>query len=153
MAVDETDAGAAAPPSSFWQIGLVVPDVRASMAELTAALGIEWREVVTRHVGEWQLEVVFSKQGPPYLELIRGETGGPWDPDTHPGLDHFGYWVDDLPTERRRLEDGGFPISVDGEAVGRLFNYHTVPNTRMRLEPIDLRYQDSIREAFGLEDV
>jgi hypothetical protein len=94
----------------FFQIGLRVTDLDVARAELSEALGLEWSEVDEREFDGWPIRVCFSRQGPPFLELIEGPTGSPWDPADGLGLDHLGYWTPDLTRENERLGNAGLEL-------------------------------------------
>jgi hypothetical protein len=96
------------------------------------------------------LLVQFSAAGPPYVELLQGDSGGPWDAGGRPRLDHLGYWVDDRAAERARLEEAGF-AAIDYAASAA--HYHVLPRTGLRVEPIDTRQRDRLRRAFGFEQL
>jgi Glyoxalase/Bleomycin resistance protein/Dioxygenase superfamily len=146
---DDTARG----PAPFWQVGIVVADIERSMAELTRALGVDWGPLVERELEGWRILVVFSREGPPYLELLQGSPGSPWDAAAGSRLDHLGYWTGDLAAERERLEGSGMPVVIDGEALGGHWNYHRLPETNMRVEPISAHYSEASREAYDLGDL
>jgi hypothetical protein len=79
---------------TFYHMGFVVADLKAAMAELSSAMGVEWNEPLERELGPWKCRITFSKAGQPFLELIEAPPGGPWEAGTGP--DHLGYWTDDL---------------------------------------------------------
>jgi hypothetical protein len=117
---------------------MVVPNIDAAMEELSRALGLKWQVPHTSHYGDSTIQVAYSINGPPYLELIQGEPHGPWNTTGGPRLDHIGYWSDDIQTDKRSLEEHGVPIDVDGESLGNpRFTYHRAPLSGLRLELID----------------
>ena len=59
-------------------MGFVVADLKAAMAELSSAMGVEWNEPLERELGPWKYRITFSKAGQPFLELIEAPPGGPW---------------------------------------------------------------------------
>jgi hypothetical protein len=126
----------------FWQVGIVVEDIEQAMDEFTRALGAEWTEVQDRMSGR----VTFSRQGPPYLELIEGKPGGLWDASAGSRIDHLGFWAQDLDEERRRLEQEGAPVIFNGQSMEAPFNYHLLSATNVRLEAIDARAKDILRK-------
>jgi hypothetical protein len=54
--------------------------------------------------------VVFSIQGPLHIELIEGPPGSAWDSTGGPRVDHLGYWSDDFPADRDRLQADGLAV-------------------------------------------
>jgi hypothetical protein len=134
----------------FWQVGLVVPDIEAAAEELERAGVGGFQELQQLTLGEERLLVQFSVAGPPYVELLQGDSRGPWDAGGRPRLDHLGYWVDDRAAERARLEEAGF-AAIDYAASAA--HYHVLPRTGLRVEPIDTRQRDRLRRAFGFEQL
>ncbi|MEU7145305.1 VOC family protein [Nocardia sp. NPDC046473] len=99
-----------------YHIGIVVADLDKAMAEL-GKIGLEWHAPTrndsdvfsngeTTHVQPW---MTYSKQGPPYLELLEQMPGTIW---SEPGLHHLGIWADDVPAESKRLTAEGLPLLI-----------------------------------------
>lgn len=118
----------------MYHVGVVVPDVRAAMERYTAALGFTWTEVgdsrfdcvVDGRRREACVAATYSRQGPPYLEIVQDLSGGVFS-ETGAGLNHVGFWVDDLAGEIRRLEAAGLPAvlrQVATEQRPESFSYH-----------------------------
>lgn len=97
----------------YFHVGLVVEDLDAAMAELSSAAGLQWAKVVSREIGEWTYRLVYSTTGPPYVELVEGGAGTPWDVSTGPRLDHLGWWIGDVDAELERLAAAGVPVERD----------------------------------------
>lgn len=134
-----------APTSPFYQVGIIVPDLAAAMAELGEALGLTWGAVATADYEPAPIRFVFSVQGPPHIELIEGPPNGPWGSDGGPRLDHIGYWSSDVGADKRELERRGLAVDVDGEMLGNpIFSYHRAPTCGMRVELVS----DAVRERF-----
>jgi hypothetical protein len=150
MAAIERNRSDAAVPV-FFQIGLRVTDLDVARAELSEALGLEWSEVDEREFDGWPIRVCFSRQGPPFLELIEGPAGSPWDPADGLGLDHLGYWTPDLTRENERLGNAGLELEYDGSAAGGSFAYHRAPRSGLRVEPVDIAGKPGIAARFGLD--
>ena len=104
--------------------GVVVDDLAEAMASYGEALGLEW--AVPKHSTHplrsergllprdtW---VTFSLQGPHHLELLEHADSTAFDhlPGA-PRINHLGYWVDDLPSEIRRLEMSGLRCRLHAE--------------------------------------
>jgi hypothetical protein len=133
----------------FFQVGVLVQDIDAARDELSRALGIVWSEVVERTNGDWQIRVCFSKEGPPYLELIEGPPGSPWDSSGGSRIDHIGYWTPDIDEHKRRLEQEGLELETDGSP---LFTYQTGRASGLRVELLDASGRDAFYERWGLDD-
>lgn len=126
----------------IYHLGMVVPDLHQAMDELSSTLGLSWplpQSRTRRFRGptgtfDADLRFVYSRQGPPYLELIEGIPGTPWD--TTPGrLHHVGIWVDHLEQAARQLVETGAPIELtyDTEDL-QSFTYHLLaPGIRVEL--------------------
>jgi catechol 2,3-dioxygenase-like lactoylglutathione lyase family enzyme len=125
-----------APPLGLdlYHVGIVVPDARAAMQQYSDALGFTWTELGTTtfnaavdgYVRQARIAVTYSREGPPYLELVEELSGGVWAADAL-ALDHVGLWTDDLAGTVQRMEAAGFPSRVrHAPAPGEpeLFSYH-----------------------------
>lgn len=97
-----------------YHLGVVVADLQRAMTELHELLGVEWLTPVlsgsqltdTPSTGAAP-NLVMSKQGPPYLELLELTPGTIWD---EPGLHHVGFWAADAVGESARMTAAGFPL-------------------------------------------
>ena len=124
------------PPAGLdlYHVGVVVPDVRAAMEQYSRALGFTWTEVgdtvldvvVDGEPRQARIAATYSRQGPPYLELVEELSGAVWAQGAL-GLHHVGFWTDDLEGSVRRLDDSGFAGRVrHAPADGpELFSYHS----------------------------
>ena len=129
-----------------YHVAVVVEDLAAAMDELGELLGLDWGEPFTGSphlltgagdVVDAAPRLVFSRQGPPYLELIERRPGTVW---SEPGLHHLGFWVDDVAAESGRFTSAGCPMEASGaEADGTRtsFCYHLAGND-LRLELVDI---------------
>jgi hypothetical protein len=133
----------------FFQVGVLVQDIEAARDELSAALGIVWSEIVERVNGEWKIRVCFSKEGPPYLELIEGPPGSPWDSGGASRIDHIGYWTPDLERHKETLAANGIPVDHDGAP---LFTYQHGRASGLRIELIGSSARPAFYERWGLVD-
>ncbi|MFF3226510.1 VOC family protein [Nocardia suismassiliense] len=97
-----------------YHVGIVVADLRQAMSELSK-IGFEWHAPV-RNNSEVQTDdaprtitpwMAYSKQGPPYLELLEQMPGTIW---AETGLHHLGVWADDVVAESERLTAAGIPL-------------------------------------------
>src|SRR5690606_14513143 len=61
-----------------YHVGIVVPRLEASMATLSAALGVEWSDVHVRGSAPSLVRVACSRGGAPHLELLEGPPDSLW---------------------------------------------------------------------------
>ena len=141
-------------PSRLYHIGIVVQDLDKAMDELGAALGYKWSEVRDMSLdfvtpagpGSLSARVVFTRQGPPWLEVIEGPPDSIWSAANGNALHHLAYYVDDLPLERERLTALGMEFEVggrgpDGQVTG--FAYLKSPVSG-RIELVEERLRDNM---------
>jgi hypothetical protein len=136
----------------FFQVGVLVENLEAAQQELSDALGITWSQTVERRNGDWTLRACFSQQGPPYIELIEGPAGSPWEPVNGSRIDHIGYWAEDLKATKESFADAGLPIEHDGTGSGAVFTYHRGRNSGLRVEFLDASGRAAFHDRWGLED-
>ena len=135
----------------FFQVGVIVTDLHSAMDELSRAVGMTWTEPADRRLGDDDLRIAFSREGPPYVELIESEAGGGWDSSSGPHLDHLAFWSPDLEQDRGRLRRGR--PSLDGRALSGLWMYHGTQHAGMRIEHIDESLRQQFRQRVGDERV
>ena len=92
------------------------------MGELGRQLNLEWT-TVTRNQARVEdhdrgtiiaaYSFVYSRAGPPYIELIESAGDSMWT-TSEPYLHHMGAWTNDLATESEQLELGGWPRVAHG---------------------------------------
>jgi catechol 2,3-dioxygenase-like lactoylglutathione lyase family enzyme len=110
--------GADAQFAELFHTGVVVEDIDAAIAAYTAT-GVTFTEVrdITLDVivdGARRTEhmlAAYTKEGPPYLELIQELDGDIWGSNAL-NLNHLGYWVDDVEAAAGKLEQAGFALRL-----------------------------------------
>ena len=146
----------------FFQVGIIVQDIEASMKELSDAQGVQWGEVANRKYQQWEFKRVFSLQGPPFIELIEGPPGSPWDASKGSRIDHLQWWSKDMEADTKRMEKAGLSVDIDGvnnsPIVGEdgkkkpgIYRYFNAPKTGMRLELIDESQRAVHRQRWGID--
>ncbi len=135
------------PWENIYHIGVIVEDLRTAMAEMADQTGITWGNAgpvtVTvrdhRGVAPETLQVVYGKNGPPYLELIEGTGKGVWALEGGPRLHHMGIWTDTLAADIARLEGQGMRTEASGVGPdGQLSLFAYMKNAHgLRLELVD----------------
>ena len=121
-------------------VGLVVPDMAASMRELEEVGGgwvpvAEGRRVEIRmRQGRVavDLHAAYSRLGPTHLELIQAAPGSVWEPQPTGYIHHLGYWVPAGELVRRSKEYEAMGIPLEGtrwneEGVPQGWAYHRWP--------------------------
>ncbi len=102
-----------------YHLGVRVPDVHRSMAEMGESLGVEWCSVQEREQNVWlpargtvtiPLTFTYSNRGPLHLELLSGPAGSIWDGGDASGAHHIGVWSADVSGETRALMDSGWTL-------------------------------------------
>ena len=110
--------------SGIFHHGLIVDDINVSMAQMTAATGIEWTPVrafdplpvwTPEHGrGEARLRVAYARHGSVRLELVEAEAGTPYDLLRAIDRSHIGVWVDDVGDGVEQLCTQGWRVLVAG---------------------------------------
>ncbi|MDE2935084.1 MAG: VOC family protein [Chloroflexota bacterium] len=106
------------PSDELFHFAMAVPDLQAAMDQLGPALNVNWTSVwsMTRKMDTPEgpttdeMQAVYSRQGPPYVELVSGYGSGFFAADNGPRLHHVGYIVDDVRAEAERLQALGMTI-------------------------------------------
>jgi hypothetical protein len=135
-----------------FHIGITTNDLRTSMGEIGAALGVTWSppEAATgwayTAAGEAQSPPVtsISREGPIHIDLMEGGAESVWG-TTRPRIHHFAYWTDDVAGDIDRLVNDGWTLEMtvfdaDGQPSG--FAY-LVSEEGVRLELLDESGRDS----------
>ena len=133
-------------PEDFYHTGIVVPDIDAAMARLTALAGYQWinpmsytlpfRTATGTH--ELTSTIVYSVQSP-HIELVNEVPGTPWTAAPGNAVHHVGYFTDNLAESARMLESNGFALEMTGDVAGSelsLFAYY-VDSFGTRIEIVD----------------
>ncbi|OBH14290.1 VOC family protein [Mycobacterium sp. E3247] len=122
-------------PEDFYHTGIVVPDLDAAMARLSALAGYRWITPMSytlpfrtaTGVRELTSTVVYSLQSP-HVELVREVPGTAWTAAPGNAVHHIGYFSDDLARSGRALQDNGFTLEMTADVPGAdlgLFAYYT----------------------------
>ncbi|MFG3293840.1 VOC family protein [Streptomyces sp. NPDC048179] len=108
--------------SDQFHVGIVVDDIPAAAAELTALFGYQWcaelgaPAQVSLPGGDTVLDLASTySMSVPRLELVRSVPGTLWQPAADSGVHHLGYWSDDVAADSAELARRGYAT----EAVGR----------------------------------
>lgn len=134
--------------TAFYHVCFVVPDIERAMEDLGRAVGADWSAPVADRLGEWDYRIAFTHGGPPFIELIEGPAGSPWDASHGARFDHLGYWTSSVERGSQRLEDHGFATDFSGCPYGRPFAYHRLDSIGGRVELVDVTRQASFLQKW-----
>ena len=109
-------------PEDFYHTGIVVPDLDAAMARLTALAGYQWINPLSYTLPfrtatgtrELTSTIVYSVQSP-HIELVNEVPGTPWTAAPGNAVHHVGYFTDNLAESARMLENNGFALEMTGD--------------------------------------
>ncbi|MGI5460358.1 VOC family protein [Streptomyces sp. CA-249302] len=108
--------------SDQFHVGIVVDDVAAAAAELSAVFGYQWCEEfggpaqVTLPGGDAVLDLRATySMSVPRVELVQRVPGTLWEPAADSGVHHLGYWSDDVAADSAELSRRGHRM----EALGK----------------------------------
>jgi Glyoxalase/Bleomycin resistance protein/Dioxygenase superfamily len=133
-------------PEDFYHTGIIVPDLDAAMARLSALAGYRWITPLTYTLpfrtttGTHELSstFVYSLESP-HLELIKEVPASPWAAAPGNSIHHLGYFTDDLADTARILEDNGFTFEATADVSPpdlALFAYY-IDDFGTRIEIVD----------------
>ena len=133
-------------PEDFYHTGIVVPDLDAAMARMSALAGYRWINPLTytlpfrtaNGTRELTSTFVYSVQSP-HVELIREVPGSPWTAAPGNSVHHLGYFTDNLADSAKMLEDNGFTFEATADVSSAdlaLFAYY-VDACGTRIEIVD----------------
>ena len=134
--------------ANVFHLGIIVPDMRAGMDELGRRFNVRWAEPAPSHVtlpterGPQPLTFVYSREGPPYLELIEAVPGTVWEAAPGSRIHHIGIYVEDVEAEVERLTREGARLDMAGVRDGRVTWVSYVNSdlgVRIELCPEDIR--------------
>lgn len=133
-------------PEDFYHTGVVVPDLDAAMARLSALAGYRWIKPMSytlpfrtaAGVRELTSTIVYSLQSP-HVELVQEVPGSPWTAAPGNAVHHLGYFSDNLAESAAALEANGFTLEMTADTTGSglaLFAYYT-DASGTRIEIVD----------------
>jgi hypothetical protein len=133
-------------PEDYYHTGIVVPDLEAAMARLSALAGYRWITPLTytlpirtaKGTRKLTSTFVYSLQSP-HVELIQQVPDSPWTAAPGNSVHHLGYFTDDLAESARLLEANGFIFEATADTSPpdlALFAYY-VDAFGTRIEIVD----------------
>ncbi|MFH8476227.1 VOC family protein [Streptomyces sp. NPDC018000] len=134
--------------SVFYHVCFVVPDIEKAMEDLGGAVDVEWSGILEDSLGEWDYRLAFSRGGPPYLELVQGPPGSPWDSSRGARCHHLGFWTENVMESSLRLSKEGFEREFSACPLGRPYVYHMVKSIGVSLELMDITRQEKFLDTW-----
>jgi hypothetical protein len=133
-------------PEDLYHTGIIVPDLDAAMARLSALAGYRWITPLSYTLPfrtatgtrELTSTIVYSVQSP-HVELLQEVPGSPWTAAPGNSVHHLGYFTDDLADTAELLESNGFTFEMTADVPGQdlaLFAYY-VDRFGTRIEIVD----------------
>ncbi|MCZ4101052.1 VOC family protein [Streptomyces sp. H39-C1] len=135
--------------NGFYHVCFVVPDLEASMDELTRAGHVQWQPPAGGHLAGVDYRIAFTRGGPPFIELIQAPPGGPWGDTRMPHFHHLGFWTSSISAGSQRLLDQGCAETFSGCPYGRAFAYHRVESVGGHIELVDAAQQPGFQAAWN----
>jgi len=143
-----TDAAARAgdPPGDVFHVAVLVDDLDEAIERYGRTLGLTFgaRQDRCLSVGtsgapdvDTNLSLVYSHQGPPYIELMQATADtGVWGKHRSPGFHHIGAWVDDLDGRLAELAAEGTRAEATLGMSGKVIAVYLEPDdlSGVRLE-------------------
>jgi predicted enzyme related to lactoylglutathione lyase len=121
----------------YFHVCCVVADLELAMQELSAAIGVSWQATRDRRSGELRWRLVYSVEGPPFIELVQGAPGTPWHTEDDSRLHHFGRFTEDLDAGIAAIEQAGGAIETDGRQISGRWAYLRTPHSGALVELIE----------------
>ncbi len=139
---------------TFFHIGILVKDIRAAMERFSAVLGVTFNEPTVVHFNrledpdphEFDALVTYSRQGPPYWELMEARDTGLYSLEQHgEGIHHVGIWESDNAAKTAEFHRQGLrvPMRIVAED-GSTFVWFNDPT---QLDGVRIEYVDDANRA------
>jgi catechol 2,3-dioxygenase-like lactoylglutathione lyase family enzyme len=136
---------------SYFHFGVLVNDLTAAIDRYSRVLGLTFTDPTIAHVDALEeiggatspadVLVSYSRQGPPYYELIEAHDAGIYGRQHGEGFHHVGIWEPGCETRRRALveEHGLEEEATQYAADGRIIVTYFLPSGLhgVRLELVD----------------
>ena len=120
----------------FFHIGILVNDLEEAMGRFGEIFKVTWADPAVAEARFWEegkgyralaLDVVYSQQGPPYLELLQAQGDGLYGGHQGEGLHHIGVWAADCEDRSEELQAHGMsPVATqltpEGNIIVSYFN-------------------------------
>jgi catechol 2,3-dioxygenase-like lactoylglutathione lyase family enzyme len=130
----------------LFHTGVLVDDIDRAIERFSRVLGLTFGEPQVKELVDDggcglarvnHLPVVYSNEGPPYLELMEAQEDGLWGRHHGEGIHHVGSWTDDLAASVNDLVADGVEVeaslSVGGEVMAVYLRPTSLCGTRAEL--------------------
>ena len=115
----------------IFHMGIIVPEIHRGIEDLSRRFGATFPEpreaqVTVRYQGKESkvpVKFVYSRQGPPYIEIIQAVPGTVWEANAGSRIHHIGVFCDDIEDEIAKLQSEGYAyeaasLGPDGSMQG-----------------------------------
>ena len=143
----------------FFHIGIVVEDMQRGMDDIARRFAVTFPDARDANVriryGDEEQQVavkfVYSREGPPYLELIEAVPGTVWE---KVGIHHLGVFCDAMENEIEKLVSEGYTheaasLGPDNSLQGAQY---ITNNSGVRLEFQRGEFREQFLKMLGLKD-
>jgi catechol 2,3-dioxygenase-like lactoylglutathione lyase family enzyme len=131
--------------TDIFHVGILVADLDDAIEKYSNAIGLTFGPKQSRCLSvaaaggthDSDLELVYSLEGPPYVELMQAQPdAGVWGAHRGEGMHHIGAWVDDLDARIAELASAGVRVEAALSLAEKLIAVYLEPDdlTGTRLE-------------------
>jgi len=123
--------------TNLFHVGVLVPDIEKAMDRFSEALGLTFMDPAVAHVDAFEqasgtnvldLRITWSKEGPPYLELLESQDNEGLYGHHQEGLHHVGLWEPDPVKLMERLVGMGLTKeAIQWAPEGGIIAAYTAP--------------------------
>jgi hypothetical protein len=140
---------------NVYHFAIVVPEIERGMEEIAKQFNVTFPPPLPVHVTgiaqghqvELATRFVYSREGPPFIEVVQAIQGTVLDaPGGASRVHHFGIFVDDVETEVARLQKAGFDLEFQAIATdgGRATMAFINSSLGIRQELVSAEFRGSI---------
>ena len=144
----------------YFHIGILVPEMHSAIERFSDILHMDFSAPTPIHFnlvegpdGPYAYDALFtySRQGPPYIELVEARSFGIHADTSGLGVHHVGFWEPSMDTNLEENTEKG--IRVDSRIVdpdGKTFVWYSNPDdlSGVRLEFVDESRRDGFQAFF-----
>lgn len=146
---------------SPFHVGIATPDMDTVMRALGSLLGLTWvplhRPPILHHTPMGPVRpssrVVYSVQGPMYVEVLQSEPGTIYDPAWGTHLHHVGCWTSDFASDLAEAQSQGWILEAsmcDDAGLPVTFAYITRPGD-VRVELVDISQRPGLEALLSAD--